>query len=36
MAEHPAGHLMLKWLIEQDMTLVKAGKEGKTHIYRVY
>uniref|UniRef100_A0A7N8X9Q3 Pumilio RNA-binding family member 3 n=1 Tax=Mastacembelus armatus TaxID=205130 RepID=A0A7N8X9Q3_9TELE len=32
MAEHPAGHLVLKWLIEQDMTLAEAGKEGKnTH-----
>ena len=28
MAEHPAGHLVLKWLIEQDMTLVEAGREG--------
>lgn len=33
MAEHPAGHLVLKWLIEQDLTLEEAGKEGKkTHI----
>lgn len=32
MAEHPAGHLVLKWLIEQDLTLAEAGKEGKhTH-----
>uniref|UniRef100_A0A669DY88 Pumilio RNA-binding family member 3 n=1 Tax=Oreochromis niloticus TaxID=8128 RepID=A0A669DY88_ORENI len=29
MAEHPAGHLVLKWLIEQDVTLAEAGKEGK-------
>ncbi|XP_024917725.1 pumilio homolog 3 isoform X2 [Cynoglossus semilaevis] len=29
MAEHPAGHLVLKWLIEQDATLAEAGKEGK-------
>lgn len=29
MAEHPAGHLVLKWLIEQDLTLAEAGKEGK-------
>lgn len=29
MAEHPAGHLVLKWLIEQDMTLAEAGKEGE-------
>lgn len=29
MAEHPAGHLVLKWLIEQDLTLEEAGKEGK-------
>uniref|UniRef100_A0A3Q3C151 Pumilio RNA-binding family member 3 n=1 Tax=Haplochromis burtoni TaxID=8153 RepID=A0A3Q3C151_HAPBU len=27
MAEHPAGHLVLKWLIEQDVTLAEAGKE---------
>ncbi|XP_061656409.1 pumilio homolog 3 isoform X2 [Syngnathoides biaculeatus] len=27
MAEHPAGHLVLKWLIEQDVTLLEAGKE---------
>lgn len=34
MAEHPAGHLVLKWLLEQDMTLAEAGKEGKdTHTY---
>lgn len=30
MAEHPAGHLVLKWLIEQDITLTEAGKEGNT------
>lgn len=29
MAEHPAGHLVLKWLIEQDLTMAEAGKEGK-------
>lgn len=29
MAEHPAGHLVLKWLIEQDMTLLEAGKEER-------
>uniref|UniRef100_A0A672JSB4 PUM-HD domain-containing protein n=1 Tax=Salarias fasciatus TaxID=181472 RepID=A0A672JSB4_SALFA len=29
MAEHPAGHLVLKWLIEQDVALAEAGKEGK-------
>uniref|UniRef100_A0A8C2X7Z7 Pumilio RNA-binding family member 3 n=1 Tax=Cyclopterus lumpus TaxID=8103 RepID=A0A8C2X7Z7_CYCLU len=29
MAEHPAGHLVLKWLMEQDTTLAEAGKEGK-------
>lgn len=29
MAEHPAGHLVLKWLIEQDVTLAEAGKEGR-------
>uniref|UniRef100_A0A8C6U2N8 Pumilio homolog 3 n=1 Tax=Neogobius melanostomus TaxID=47308 RepID=A0A8C6U2N8_9GOBI len=26
LAEHPAGHLLLKWLIEQDLTLSEAGK----------
>ncbi|XP_041816220.1 pumilio homolog 3 isoform X2 [Chelmon rostratus] len=29
MAEHPAGHLVLKWLIEQDMMLAEAGKEER-------
>uniref|UniRef100_A0AAQ5XMF5 PUM-HD domain-containing protein n=1 Tax=Amphiprion ocellaris TaxID=80972 RepID=A0AAQ5XMF5_AMPOC len=29
MAEHPAGHLVLKWLIEQDVTLAEAGKEER-------
>ncbi|XP_076613342.1 pumilio homolog 3 [Chaetodon auriga] len=29
MAEHPAGHLVLKWLIEQDLTLAEAGKEER-------
>uniref|UniRef100_A0A671VMU6 Pumilio homolog 3 n=1 Tax=Sparus aurata TaxID=8175 RepID=A0A671VMU6_SPAAU len=29
MAEHPAGHLVLKWLIEQDLTLEEAGKEER-------
>uniref|UniRef100_A0A8C5GTP8 PUM-HD domain-containing protein n=1 Tax=Gouania willdenowi TaxID=441366 RepID=A0A8C5GTP8_GOUWI len=29
MAEHPAGHLVLKWLIEHDSTLAKAGKEER-------
>lgn len=29
MAEHPAGHLVLKWLLEQDMTLAEAGKEER-------
>ncbi|XP_061589481.1 pumilio homolog 3 [Cololabis saira] len=28
-AEHPAGHLVLKWLIEQDVTLAEAGKEER-------
>ncbi|KAK2888568.1 pumilio homolog 3 isoform X1 [Channa argus] len=28
-AEHPAGHLVLKWLIEQDLTLAEAGKEER-------
>ncbi|KAJ1207038.1 hypothetical protein NDU88_002430, partial [Pleurodeles waltl] len=27
-AEHPAGHLVLKWLIEQDQKLKEAGREG--------
>lgn len=37
MAEHPAGHLVLKWLIEQDLTLEEAGKEGKkTHTCRSF
>ncbi|XP_066507322.1 pumilio homolog 3 [Hoplias malabaricus] len=27
MAEHPAGHLVLKWLIEQDAKLKAAGRE---------
>ncbi|KAK7896050.1 hypothetical protein WMY93_021375 [Mugilogobius chulae] len=26
LAEHPAGHLLLKWLLEQDLTLAEAGK----------
>ncbi|XP_069562358.1 pumilio homolog 3 [Brachyistius frenatus] len=29
MAEHPAGHLVLKWLIEQDVTLAEAGKKER-------
>nr|XP_046230507.1 pumilio homolog 3 [Scatophagus argus] len=29
MAEHPAGHLVLKWLIEQDVMLAEAGKEER-------
>ncbi|XP_029024269.1 pumilio homolog 3 [Betta splendens] len=29
MAEHPAGHLVLKWLIEQDMTLAEGGKDER-------
>ncbi|XP_030049679.1 pumilio homolog 3 [Microcaecilia unicolor] len=28
MAEHPAGHLVLKWLIEQDKKIAEKGKEG--------
>ncbi|XP_055962882.1 pumilio homolog 3 [Sorex fumeus] len=27
-AEHPAGHLVLKWLIEQDKKMKEQGKEG--------
>lgn len=27
-AEHPAGHLVLKWLIEQDKKMKEHGKEG--------
>uniref|UniRef100_A0A3Q2VIL7 Pumilio RNA-binding family member 3 n=1 Tax=Haplochromis burtoni TaxID=8153 RepID=A0A3Q2VIL7_HAPBU len=29
MAEHPAGHLVLKWLIEQDVTLAEAEQFGR-------
>ncbi|XP_034565560.1 pumilio homolog 3 [Notolabrus celidotus] len=29
MAEHPAGHLVLKWLIEQDTKMEEAGKEER-------
>lgn len=29
MAEHPAGHLVLKWLIKQDKDLKEHSKEGK-------
>lgn len=29
MAEHPAGHLVLKWLIEQDAKMKEAEREGK-------
>ncbi|KAG7235619.1 hypothetical protein INR49_002429 [Caranx melampygus] len=28
-AEHPAGHLVLKWLIEQDVTLAEEDKEER-------
>uniref|UniRef100_A0A3B4BD91 PUM-HD domain-containing protein n=1 Tax=Periophthalmus magnuspinnatus TaxID=409849 RepID=A0A3B4BD91_9GOBI len=28
LAEHPAGHLLLKWLLEQDLVLAEAGKPG--------
>lgn len=37
-AEHPAGHLVLKWLIEQDKKMKENGKEGcfaKTLVERV-
>lgn len=27
-AEHPAGHLVLKWLIEQDRKMKESGREG--------
>ncbi|XP_039086783.1 pumilio homolog 3 [Hyaena hyaena] len=27
-AEHPAGHLVLKWLIEQDKEMKESGREG--------
>ncbi|KAL1771310.1 pumilio-like 3 isoform X1 [Sigmodon hispidus] len=27
-AEHPAGHLVLKWLIEQDKRMKENGREG--------
>lgn len=29
MAEHPAGHLVLKWLVEQDAKMKEAEREGK-------
>ncbi|XP_065146271.1 pumilio homolog 3 isoform X2 [Paramisgurnus dabryanus] len=29
MAEHPAGHLVLKWLIEQDAKMKEAGKDDR-------
>lgn len=31
-AEHPAGHLVLKWLIEQDEKMRESGKDGKLEI----
>lgn len=31
-AEHPAGHLVLKWLIEQDEKMQESGKEGMFEI----
>uniref|UniRef100_A0A8C0FGP6 Pumilio RNA binding family member 3 n=1 Tax=Bubo bubo TaxID=30461 RepID=A0A8C0FGP6_BUBBB len=37
-AEHPAGHLVLKWLIEQDEKMRESGKEvcfGRTLVERV-
>ncbi|XP_056180902.1 pumilio homolog 3 isoform X1 [Falco biarmicus] len=37
-AEHPAGHLVLKWLIEQDEKMRECGKEvcfGRTLVERV-
>uniref|UniRef100_A0A672V290 Pumilio RNA binding family member 3 n=1 Tax=Strigops habroptila TaxID=2489341 RepID=A0A672V290_STRHB len=37
-AEHPAGHLVLKWLIEQDEKMRESGKEvcfGRTLLERV-
>ncbi|KFV07573.1 Pumilio domain-containing protein KIAA0020, partial [Tauraco erythrolophus] len=37
-AEHPAGHLVLKWLLEQDEKLKESGKEvcfGRTLVERV-
>ncbi|NXG02726.1 PUM3 protein, partial [Sakesphorus luctuosus] len=37
-AEHPAGHLVLKWLIEQDGKMRESGKEvcfGRTLVERV-
>ena len=30
MAEHPAGHIVLKWLIENDKALAELGREGTT------
>ncbi|XP_040844837.1 pumilio homolog 3 isoform X2 [Ochotona curzoniae] len=37
-AEHPAGHLVLKWLIEQDRKMKESGRQGcfaKTLVERV-
>ncbi|KFQ28253.1 Pumilio domain-containing protein KIAA0020, partial [Mesitornis unicolor] len=37
-AEHPAGHLVLKWLVEQDEKMRQSGKEvcfGRTLVERV-
>ncbi|XP_058513355.1 pumilio homolog 3 isoform X2 [Ochotona princeps] len=37
-AEHPAGHLVLKWLIEQDKKMKESGRQGcfaKTLVERV-
>lgn len=31
MAEHPAGHLVLKWLIQHDGALAQSGREGTAH-----
>lgn len=31
MAEHPAGHLVLKWLIEQDAKMKETEREGTEH-----
>uniref|UniRef100_A0A671SVU0 Pumilio homolog 3 n=1 Tax=Sinocyclocheilus anshuiensis TaxID=1608454 RepID=A0A671SVU0_9TELE len=36
MAEHPAGHLVLKWLIEQDAKMKEAEREVRTnHFSRI-
>ncbi|MBN3310638.1 PUM3 protein, partial [Amia calva] len=35
MAEHPAGHLVLKWLIEQDAKMKETGREGNVVVVSI-